>query len=316
MITFQQAYVKSRTVIFSLIVIWILITFAKKNNMELRSNNILIPVDFGDQSMIAIDQSYNIARMANAELNLLHVIDNTPMWGLFSGKEQSDMVSRIETKLRELASDIQTKSGLKVNTMIEKGKLVDVIIEKSEQLKSEFIFVGTKSTQDFVDRIVGSNALRMIREAKCPVITIKGQAHREGCKNIVLPLDLTKETREKVAYAVHFAKYFGSTIHATTMSSSTDSYMVNRLRLQLTQVADFIKKEGVECKTQFLFTESGNAEMAKSLLEFSHKIEADLLIIMTQQETDVIKYFIGSLAKQIIHNSDVPVMSIVPKKLQ
>lgn len=284
--------------------------------MELRSNNILIPVDFGDQSMVAIDQSYNIARMAKAEINLIHVIDNTPMWGLFSGKEQTDMLHRIELKLKELADEVHNKSGLKVNTLIERGKLVDVIIEKSEELKSEFIIVGTKSTKDFVERIVGTNALRLIREAKCPVITIKGTSHREGCKNIVLPLDLTKETREKVAYAVHFAKYFGSTIHACTMSSSTDSYFVNRLKGQLTQVEDFIKKEGVECKTQFLFTESGNAEMGKSLIDFSNRIEADLLIIMTQQETDVIKYFIGSLAKEIIHNSEVPVMSIVPKKMQ
>ena len=51
-------------------------------------------------------------------------------------------------------------------------------------------------------RVVGSNSLRIIRECKCPVITIKGKHHREGCQNIVLPLDLTKETREKVTNAM------------------------------------------------------------------------------------------------------------------
>ena len=282
--------------------------------METRNNNILIPVDFGEQSMIAIDQSYNIARMANAEINLLHVVDNGSLFSFISKKEQDDVIERISKKLTDLAQEVSKKSGLKVNTIIEKGKLMDVILELSEKLKSEFIIVGTKTTQDFVDRIVGSNALRMIREAKCPVITIKGNSHNEGCKKIVLPLDLTKETRQKVAYAVHFAKYFGSTVHAVTMSSSHDNYFVNRLKLQLTQVSDFIQKEGVECKTQFLFTESGNSEMAKALLDYSTNIDADLIIIMTQQETDVIKYFIGSLAKEIIHNSTIPVMSIVPKK--
>lgn len=34
--------------------------------METRKNNILIPVDFGEQSMIALDQSYNIAKMSKA----------------------------------------------------------------------------------------------------------------------------------------------------------------------------------------------------------------------------------------------------------
>ena len=282
--------------------------------MEIRNNNILIPVDFGEQSLVAIDQSYNIARMAQAEINLLHVIDNSSLWSFFSNKEQDDVINRIKEKMTELAKEIAEQSGLKVNFIIEKGNLMDVILEQSEKLKSEFIIVGTKSTQDFVDRVVGSNALRMIREAKCPVITIKGKNHNEGCKNIVLPLDLTKETRQKVAYAIHFAKYFGSTIHAVTMSSSHDNYFVNRLKLQLTQVSDFIRKEGVECKLQFLFTESSNNEMAKTLLDYSKSIEADLIIIMTQQETDVIKYFIGSLARGIIHNSTIPVMSIVPRK--
>ena len=282
--------------------------------MEIRNNNILIPVDFGEQSLVAIDQSYNIARMAQAEINLLHVIDNGSLWSFFSNKEQDDVINRIKEKMTELSKEIAEKSGLKVNFIIEKGNLMDVILEQSEKLKSEFIIVGTKSTQDFVDRVVGSNALRMIREAKCPVITIKGKNHKEGCKNIVLPLDLTKETRQKVAYAIHFAKYFGSTIHAVTMSSSHDNYFVNRLKLQLTQVSDFIRKEGVECKLQFLFTESSNNEMAKTLLDYSKSIEADLIIIMTQQETDVIKYFIGSLARGIIHNSTIPVMSIVPRK--
>ncbi|NMC99907.1 MAG: universal stress protein, partial [Bacteroidales bacterium] len=42
--------------------------------METRENKILVPVDFGEQSLIALDQSYNIARMVNAEIYILHVI--------------------------------------------------------------------------------------------------------------------------------------------------------------------------------------------------------------------------------------------------
>lgn len=284
--------------------------------MENAANNILIPVDFSEQSQIAIEQSYNIARMSKAELYLLHVIvESNSIWSMFSGSEKTEMEQRINEKLHELAENVRQKSGLVVNTVVQKGKLVDTILETSEKLKSQFIIVGTKPTQDFVSRIVGTNALRLIRESRCPIITIKGKVHREGCKNIILPLDLSKETREKVKYAIHFAKYFGSVIHAVTMNTSSDNYLINRLRLQLTQVKDFIEKEGVECKTQFIFTESGNSEMATGLLDYCHQENADLLMIMTQQETEVIKYFIGSLAKEIIHRCDVPVMSVIPKKL-
>jgi len=282
--------------------------------METRENKILIPVDFGEQSLIAIDQSYNIARMVNAEICLLHVItDSNGLWNLFSSKMQSDIEEKLKIKLTNFAGHIEEKSGIKVVPIVEKGKLVKTILDVAERLKVKFIIVGTKSDLDFKEKLISSNALRLIREAKCPVITIKGKHHRKGCKNIVLPLDLTKETREKVSYAIHFAKYFNSVVHAVTINTSDDAYIMNRLKLQLDQVSSYIKSQGVECTQTFLNSESGNENMCKALLDFAHKVEADLIMIMTQQETEVIKYFVGSLAKEIIHNSDIPVMSIVPK---
>jgi nucleotide-binding universal stress UspA family protein len=282
--------------------------------METRANKILIPFDFSEQSTIALDQSYNIAKMANAEIHLLHVIiENNALWGLFSKREQDDLEIKLKDKLIDFANVIEKKSGVKVTPIVEKGKLVETILENAERLNVNFLIVGTTGNQESKFKIVGSNSLRIIRDSKCPVITIKGKQHREGCHNIVLPIDLTKETREKVNYAIYFAKYFGSKVHAVTMNTATDTYVINRLNAQLRQVCEYIKSQGVDCTQNFLNTQSGNSNMCNALLEFSHKAEADLLIIMTQQEADVIKYFVGSLAKEIIHSSDIPVMSIVPK---
>lgn len=282
--------------------------------METLENKILVPIDFGEQSLIALDQSYNIARMVNAEICILHVItENNAFWGLFNKKEQSDFEEKLKAKLTEFAGFISQKSGIKITPIVEKGKLVETIIKTAEKLKVKFLIVGTTNSADLKQKIIGSNALRIIREASFPVITIRGKHHREGCKNIVLPLDLTKETREKVTNAIQVAKYFKSVIHTVTVNTINESYIINRLKMQLDQVCNFIKASGVECTQNFISSESGNENVCKALLDFSHKVEADLIIIMTQQETEVIKYFVGSLAKEIIHNSDIPVMSIVPK---
>ncbi|NPV12895.1 MAG: universal stress protein [Ignavibacteria bacterium] len=282
--------------------------------MENRENKILVPVDFGEQSLIALDQSYNIARMVNAEIYILHVItENNALWGLFSKKEQSDFEEKLKIKLTEFAGFIEQKSEVKVILLVEKGKLVETIINTAERLKVKFLIVGTSSSTDIKQKVIGSNALRIVREATFPVITIKGKHHRAGCKNIVLPLDLTKETREKVSYAIYFAKYFNSVVHAVTLNTTSDTYIMNHLKMQLEQVSNYIKSQGVECTQNFINSDSGNENMCNALLDFSHKVEADLIMIVTQQETEVIKYFVGSLAKEIIHNSDIPVMSIVPK---
>ncbi len=282
--------------------------------MENRENKILVPVDFGEQSLIALDQSYNIARMVHAEINILHVItENNALWGLFGKNEQSDFTEKLKEKMISFAGFIEQKSGVKVVPIVERGKLVETIISVAERLNVKFLIVGTTGSADIKQKIIGSNALRIIREANFPVITIKGKQHRAGCKNIVLPLDLTKETREKVSYAIYFAKYFGSVIHAVTVNTTSDMYIMNRLKMQLEQVSNYISSNGVECTQNFISGEPGNENMCSTLLDFSYKVEADLIIIMTQQETEVIKYFVGSLAKEIIHNSNIPVMSIVPK---
>ncbi len=282
--------------------------------METRENKILLPFDFGEQSTIALDQSYNIARMINAEIIILHVItENNALWGLFSKNEQDDLVEKLKSKLIDFAGHIEKKSGVKITPLVEKGKLVNTILDTAERLNVKFLIIGTASSTDMKQKVVGSNSLRIIREARCPVITIKGKNHKEGCRNIVLPLDFTKETREKVTNTIYIAKYFNSIVHTVTMNSTSDTYLMNRLKLQLTQVSEFIEAQGIKCTQNFLNTQAGNANMCKALLDFSHKVDADLIIIMTQQETEVIKYFVGSLAKEIIHNSDIPVMSIVPK---
>jgi nucleotide-binding universal stress UspA family protein len=282
--------------------------------METRENKILIPFDFGEQSTIAIEQSYNIARMINAEINILHVItESNSLWGLFSKNEQDDLEHKLKEKLSIYARQIEEQSGCKVTPIVARGKLIDIILETSDKLNVKFLIIGSSGVQDSKLRIIGSNSLRIIRESRCPVITIKGKWHRNGCRNIVLPLDLTKETREKVTNAIYFAQFFQSCIHTVTMNTSTDTYIMNRLKKQLEQVSEFIRSQGIECTQNFINTASGNTNMCTSLLDFSTKVEADLLIIMTQQETEVIKYFVGSLAKEIIHNSEIPVMSIVPK---
>ena len=82
-----------------------------------------------------------------------------------------------------------------MNTLVGKGSVYQKITEVAELINATMIIMGTNGEDGLKKRFIGSNALRVIRESTIPVITIKGKHHRNGCKNIVLPLDLSKETR-------------------------------------------------------------------------------------------------------------------------
>lgn len=277
------------------------------------TNKIVVPVDFGDQAHIALEQAANVAQMINGEITLLYVIESGGLLSRFkSDSIDEELKKEINEKFDELIASIASKN-VKTDRIIAHGSVYDKTAEVAEMLNARFIVMGTNGGKGKIRRrFIGSNALRVVRESKVPVITIKGKQHREGCKNIVLPLDLTKETREKVAKAIEFAKLYGSDIRIASVLFTTDEFIVNRLTRQLSQVKSFIEKAGVRCTAEIIKGIKGEESLGQIIIDYANKVEGDLIMIMTQQEQDITELFIGSAAQDIINRSDIPVLSIIP----
>ena len=282
--------------------------------MTEKKSKIVVPIDFSEQSLIALSQSYNLARETNAELTLLYVIEDGGMLSKFFSKQQhDDMKKEVQAQMDKLAADVKKNAKLNVEVVIAKGSPYEKICEVAEMLNAEFIIMGCNGHDSVKKKFLGSNSLKVVRESKVPVISIKGKHHRDGCKNIVLPLDLTKETKEKVNRAIWLSKLGnGAAIRVVSVLFTTDEFVVNRLTRQLGQVKTFIDKAGVECSAEILKGVKGEETLAQNVIDYAHKVDGDLIMIMTQQEVDFTPYFLGSAAQEIIVNSDVPVLSITP----
>ena len=277
---------------------------------------ILVPVDFSEQSLIALDQSYNLAKGYDAEITLLYVIEDDGgfLSKFFADDKSGEIKKNIQNQLDELAAKVHKKSKVKIHTMIARGRVYEKVAEVADMLNAVMIIMGCNGSKSKLKkRFIGSNALRIVRASKQPVITIKGKLHRAGCENIVLPLDLTKETKEKVNKAIEFSKLFGgAAIRVVSVLLSTDEFVINRLTRQLSQVKGHIEKAGIECSAEIIRSKKEEETLSQSILGYAKKVDGDLLMIMTQQEVDFTKYFIGSSAQEIILNSEIPVLSIVP----
>ncbi|HEU4719345.1 MAG TPA: universal stress protein [Bacteroidia bacterium] len=283
--------------------------------MSQAPNRIVVPVDFGEQSMIALEQAVNVAKVIHGEITLLYVLENHGFLSRVSATQDEELRKEINQKLDELIDKLDRENKIKADKLVAQGAVYDKVAEVAEMLNARFIIMGTNgaSSTGIRRRFIGSNALRVVRESKVPVITIKGKHHRDGCKNIVLPLDLTKETREKVSKAIEIAKMYGSDIRIASVLFTTDEFIVNRLTRQLSQVKAFIEKAGVRCTAEIIKGIKGEESLGQIIIDYSGKVEGDLIMIMTQQETEMSELFVGSAAQEIINKSDIPVLSIVPQ---
>lgn len=273
----------------------------------------MVPIDYSEQSIIALEQAVSLSRVFESEIHVLNVVsEEFSLAKLFDDSDKAEFEKRAKAKLNQFIEEKSKDFGVDLKSIQIHGKIYEQIVNTADVIDAQFIVMGTAGTPSLKKKFIGSNALRVVRESHKPVITIKGKHHRKGCQNIILPLDLTKETKEKVARAVEFAKRFGSVIRVVSVLMTNDEFVVNRLTRQLDQVKKYIVEQGVDCTAEIVRDTKGRQSLADSVIDYGNKSKGDLIMIMTQQETDFTDYFIGSSAQEIINESDIPVLSIIP----
>jgi nucleotide-binding universal stress UspA family protein len=275
------------------------------------NNNILVPVDFSDISNNALNHAVNIARVYNNEITLLHIVDENFFQSIFSSSQSQLMEEAIHARLDKLIESIRSNNpGIVLHKRLERGKVYKTIAQVANDGKFDSIMMGSNGASG-LEKIIGSNASRVIQLSKVPVIVIKSKPFGEGYRKIVLPIDLSLESKQKVGWAIHVAKKFNSIIHVISESSS-DEFLLNRIHANIRQVEAMIEKEGVQYVSKAL-EDKVFENFATETLTYSNAIEADLIVIMTQPETSIVSMAIGTLAQQMVNDSDkIPVMCINP----
>ena len=283
--------------------------------MNSTTYSILVPIGFSEQSLIALEQAERLAVLTKGEITLLSVIETSGMLTRLFGEDDAqykELKSNLQVKLDKLAAEVSARIGLKVNAMASKGKVSQKIIEASELISAKLIIMGTNGTpSEFSKKVIGSNAFRVVTHSTCPVITIKGQDHFKGCRSIILPLDLEKETKEKVSHALKLARLWGATVRVVSISNNKDEDAKLKLKANLNQVKKFLSDGGVSTEAEIINSEGKT--LAQTIINYSSANNGDLIMIMTQQESDFTNHFIGSSAQSIIYNSDTPIMSVRPQ---
>ena len=235
------------------------------------------------------------------------------MQSLFVDDLTDQLKLKVKQKLNELAKQYGDKFGVSVDTMVSKGKIYEQINEVAELISADLIIMGTNGSQGNKSKLIGSNAEKVVRLSKCPVITIKGKDNRIGCENIILPLDLERQTKEKVTYALEYARYWNATIRVVSVVLRDNQEVREKLKKNINQVHDFIVNAGVKCSAELI--EGGKKiTLGNFVFQYEKKFDADLIMIMTKQEELSLSNNISDTARYIINNSEIPVMSIRPKE--
>lgn len=141
---------------------------------------ILSPVDFHENSLIAVEYAAQFARQYDATVSLLHVIPSDelhlhrevyrPEEGGGADVRWAEKVSK--EKLQEIAQE-RLSGGIHYEILTRVGDAGKSILETAEEIGAELIVMATHGRTGISHFFLGSVAEQVVREASCPVLTIR-----------------------------------------------------------------------------------------------------------------------------------------------
>ncbi len=270
---------------------------------------ILIPIDFSETSMLALEHAVFMAERYEAEIVFLHVFESFSYQMeisqmLIDSVKVGDLV---KGKLDELAKETHRKSGVSISTEVVTGSVAANIVEVADELKVDIIVMGTHGSSGFEEFLIGSNAYKVVSKSPKPVLTIQDGATKVGYKNIVVPLDVSKASRQKMQYLVPFAKKYTSRFHLLVIDTDNDG---SKMDVVAKQVEGYLKSEDVP----YTLRKVSGSNRAKLVIDYATEINAELISIMTEQDPDISGLVLGPYAQQVVNHSKIPVLSFTPEE--
>lgn len=284
--------------------------------MYKKFDRILVPMDLSPASLIALDHALFLVKHLKSELHIIHVRElkgiKTILKEVFSdssSKKEIKSDEEVEKGLKKIVKEVNEAHNINCVLQFLTGTISTQILDYADKMNATLIAMGTYGAKGLENFLIGSNTYQVINHAKCPVLSLHENSSRNGIKNIVLPLDTSKTTREKVDEAIYLAKNFHSMIHILAVSTSTDEKTLNHLQAVSKQVESYIHEDKLATTIEFL---TGN-NLTEITLNYAKKINADLIIIMTEQEANP-NMLAGPYSQQMVNQSNIPVISVNPKK--
>lgn len=138
---------------------------------------IILATDFSERAGAAERQAVDLARALGAELVLVHVVSEAPLWreGLYSRDVRAVFEAQRRWATETLASRARalTADGVVSRGVVRVGPAWDEIVRLAAEEKADLLVVGTQGRTGLERLLLGSVAERVIRRAPCPVLTVR-----------------------------------------------------------------------------------------------------------------------------------------------
>ncbi|HET9715633.1 MAG TPA: universal stress protein [Pseudolabrys sp.] len=282
---------------------------------------ILAATDFSTRSNRAVRQAGLLAQGPEAQLHILHVVDD----------DQPDELVRIEKReaerlLAEQLDSMPELRGVRSRSIVTTGEPFDAILRVAADLGVDLIVMGTHRKQFLLDFFVGTTVERVIRKGAFPVLMVNNEAQRKYEK-VVIPVDMSPASAHALRVAMRTglineqdvillyafdAPAKGKLSIGLADQASIERYVAGERQVAVDELAQFLIANNLNRTRWSLRVEEG-APM-EVISRAVSETRPDLLIMATHARSAVIKALIGSVTEEALRLASVDILVVPPHK--
>lgn len=271
--------------------------------------NFVVPIDFSADSINGLKMALLFSKKSKVNIQMVHVLSKaaeSEKPGL--EEEQKAAEEKFNILLEEYKPQLENNSSM--GYIIGRGRIFQEVVHIAEQLPDSVITASTHGASGFQEVFIGSNAFRIISSTETPVITLRKHGCPDGIRRIVMPIDLSIDSRQKVPYTTELAHLFQAEVHVVGIHTLRGLINKRKIRNYVSQVAAYVELKA-PCETNEVFGDNA----AELITNYANTVKADMISITTERPSGI-NLIIGNTVHHILNRSEVPVLCLTPKNIR
>jgi nucleotide-binding universal stress UspA family protein len=281
---------------------------------------IIVPTDFSRQANHALDFACEIANKTGAKIVLMHVIEYSKKQTTFLGSSALNTMGSVSTgiemddiyfielykKRRDQLEEIITNplyANIDIIDKIMLGTPYHAIDEEIAESDADLIIMGTTGVNDWAESLIGSTAEKVVRQASCPVITLRKKVKLNEIGKIVFASDFKDQKPAYMPVIKSIQELFEAELHMVFVN--TPSHFKNE-RDVIKDLKAFAEANELDDHMIHIYSHQHEEE---GIVWFTEDHKMDMVMMATYGRSGLSRLFEHSIAEDVVNFSKKPVVT-------
>jgi nucleotide-binding universal stress UspA family protein len=271
---------------------------------------ILLPIDFSETSDNAFVYALELANIFKAELVLLHtfelpIVDSQSLpinYAIIYETMELTNFDHFKDKMPKLHAIAEERNlgHIAMSHILMDGVLVNSIKKVVKQENIDFVVMGTKGAEGWLDSFLGTNTGAVISDVSVPVLSVPVGAKFNRFKNIAFTTRFREKDIEALVKVLIMAKKLHAKVkclYIKTSESDVNTAVINKWKSHFEE----------ENNLEFFIIPSD--EVTNSIEDFLISQDIDLLAMLTYKRNFFIEFFTSTTTQKLSYHLKTPILA-------